>query len=214
LVDAIECGIVRLPRGPVSDNAVNANMPVFRNLWDHIKARPRGLPKKVRQQDRRPRSPPASHRSSDRPVCALQSLREEESEEWKSAAIAVLPVFIVVCNNTSSKLVYEWISGWQREVHGEPQTIHHGHLRLFSNFDSFGNPLPRMNTLLIDSRQIESGDALDPNFRKAAEADRAVQAREGATGWGSGPIRARKNVPSSVWFVLAWWQLAESGAAP
>ena len=36
LVDAIECGIVKLPRVPVSDNAVNADMPVFRNLWDHI----------------------------------------------------------------------------------------------------------------------------------------------------------------------------------
>lgn len=36
LVDAIECGIVKLPRVPVSDNAVNAPAPVFRNLWDHI----------------------------------------------------------------------------------------------------------------------------------------------------------------------------------
>jgi type III restriction enzyme len=36
LVDAIECGIVKLPRVPVSDNAVNAETPVFRKLWDHI----------------------------------------------------------------------------------------------------------------------------------------------------------------------------------
>lgn len=36
LIDAIECGIVKLPRVPVSDNAVNADTPVFRNLWDHI----------------------------------------------------------------------------------------------------------------------------------------------------------------------------------
>jgi type III restriction enzyme len=36
LIDAIECGIVKLPRVPVSDNAVNANMPVFRNLWGYI----------------------------------------------------------------------------------------------------------------------------------------------------------------------------------
>ena len=36
LVDAIECGIVKLPRVPVSDNAVNADMPVFRNIWEHI----------------------------------------------------------------------------------------------------------------------------------------------------------------------------------
>jgi type III restriction enzyme len=36
LVDAIECDIVKLPRVPVSDNAVNADMPVFRNIWVHI----------------------------------------------------------------------------------------------------------------------------------------------------------------------------------
>ena len=50
------------------------------------------------------------------------------------------PVFIVVCNNTAtSKLVFEWISGWEREVDGERQTIHHGHLELFRNYDQNGN---------------------------------------------------------------------------
>ena len=42
-----------------------------------------------------------------------------------------------------------------------------------------------MNTLLIDSRQIEAGDAFDPNFRKIAEAEierfrREKAEREGA----------------------------------
>jgi len=78
----------------------------------------------------------------------------------------VPPVFIVVCNSTaSSKLVYEWVSGWQREREGQLQMIHRGHLGLFSNFDQYGNPLPRMNTLLIDAQQIESGAALDATFR-------------------------------------------------
>ena len=35
LMDAIECGIVKLPRVPVSDNS-GADTPIFRNLWDHI----------------------------------------------------------------------------------------------------------------------------------------------------------------------------------
>ena len=88
------------------------------------------------------------------------------------------------------KLVYEWISGWQREVEGELQTIHYGHLKLFSNFDEFGNPLPRMNTLLIDSRQIEAGDALDPGFRKAAEAEIEQFRREKAAARGGRLIRS------------------------
>ena len=36
LVDAIECGIVKLPRVPVADNIPGAEVPVFRNLWEHI----------------------------------------------------------------------------------------------------------------------------------------------------------------------------------
>ena len=43
-----------------------------------------------------------------------------------------------------------------------------GHLELFRNFDEHGNRLPRPNTLLIDSEQLESGDALDPQFREMA----------------------------------------------
>ena len=40
---------------------------------------------------------------------------------------------------------------------------------MFRNFDeSTGNPLPRPNTLLIDSEQLEAGDALDDNFRAMA----------------------------------------------
>jgi len=36
LMDAIECGIVKLPRVPVADNIPGEEMPVFRELWKHI----------------------------------------------------------------------------------------------------------------------------------------------------------------------------------
>ena len=45
LMDAIECGIVKLPRVPVADNIPGEEMPVFRNLWEHIRAK---MPKKGR----------------------------------------------------------------------------------------------------------------------------------------------------------------------
>lgn len=35
-MDAIECGIVKLPRVPVADNVPGGDTPKFRNLWDHI----------------------------------------------------------------------------------------------------------------------------------------------------------------------------------
>ena len=45
LMDAIECGIVKLPRVPISDNIPGAEMPMFRNLWSHIRKK---MPKKGR----------------------------------------------------------------------------------------------------------------------------------------------------------------------
>ena len=50
----------------------------------------------------------------------------------------------------------------------EPATLENGRLELFRNFDEHGNPLGRPKTLLIDSEQLESGEALDDNFRGMA----------------------------------------------
>ncbi|GAC1558553.1 MAG: hypothetical protein NVS2B7_33550 [Herpetosiphon sp.] len=47
LMDAIECGIVKLPRVPVADNIPGGDMPKFRVLWDHIRDK---MPKKGRGQ--------------------------------------------------------------------------------------------------------------------------------------------------------------------
>ena len=66
------------------------------------------------------------------------------------------------------KLVYDYIAGFHRESGNGTQTFHNGRLELFRNFDAAGEPLPRPRTLLIDSQQLESGDALDKSFREAA----------------------------------------------
>ncbi len=79
------------------------------------------------------------------------------------------PCFIVVCNNTStSKLVYDYISGFHRPNEDESTSFVAGRLPLFRNFDEHGNPLGRPNTLLIDSHQLESGESLDDSFRALA----------------------------------------------
>ena len=76
----------------------------------------------------------------------------------------------MVCQNTAiSKLVYDFVSGFHRKNEDGTTTLVHGRLALFSNFDeTTGNSLPRPNTLLIDSEQLEAGDALDENFRRMA----------------------------------------------
>ena len=179
LIDAIECGIVKLPRVPVADNIPGADVPIFRNLWDHIG---KGMPKKGKQVGD-PLEIPDILKTA---LHALYKHYEETYEQWERAGIETPPVFIVVCNNTStSKLVHEWISGWQRpNKDGDEIFEHHGHLKLFQNFDEHGNPFPRPNTLLIDSQQIESGE-LDKNFRAMAAAEieqfkREMKQRSGA----------------------------------
>ncbi len=78
-------------------------------------------------------------------------------------------MFIVVCNNTStSKLLYDFISGFYRENDDGSTTLENGRLALFRNYDDYGNRLARPRTLLIDSEQLESGEALDKDFRDMA----------------------------------------------
>ena len=165
LMDAIECGIVKLPRVPVADNIPGGEMPKFRNLWEHIRAR---MPKKGRGKTKTldPLSLPVQLQTA---LEALYGHYKKTYELWKENGVRVPPCFIVVCNNTStSKLVYDYISGFHRKNEDGSSTLENGRLPLFQNFDEHGNPFARPRTLLIDSEQLESGDALDTNFRTMA----------------------------------------------
>ena len=165
LMDAIECGIVKLPRVPVADNIPSGQMPRFRNLWDHIG---RKMPKKGRGKAASldPLSIPAELQTA---LTALYDHYSRTFHQWQDAGIAVPPCFIVVCNNTStSKLIYDYVSGFQHQTEGDLTTTQPGALPLFRNFDEHGRPLARPRTLLIDSEQLESGQALDSSFRTAA----------------------------------------------
>jgi type III restriction enzyme len=165
LMDAIECGIVKLPRVPVADNIPGEEMPKFRNLWEHIGKR---MPKKGRGKSATldPLSLPVELQTA---LEALYGHYDKTFKLWQEAGIKVPPCFIVVCNNTStSKLVYDYISGFQRENEDGTTTLENGRLALFRNFDEHGNPLGRPNTLLIDSQQLESGEGLDDNFHDLA----------------------------------------------
>ena len=165
LMDAIECGIVKLPRVPVADNIPGGEMPMFRNLWEHIRAK---MPKKGRgkAEELNPLDLPTQLQTA---LQALYGHYEKTFELWAKEKISVPPCFIVVCNNTSaSKLVYDYVSGFNRKEIDGKETPIPGRLPLFRNYDEHGNPLGRPRTLLIDSEQLESGDALEDNFRGMA----------------------------------------------
>lgn len=165
LMDAIECGIVKLPRVPVAENIPGNEMPVFRNLWENIR---KEMPKKGRGKAGAldPLELPIRLKTA---LEALYGHYQKTYDLWREAGIGVPPCFIIVCNNTSaSKLVYDYVSGFTRENEDGSSTLENGRLALFRNFDEYGNPLARPNTLLIDSTQLESGEALDANFRTMA----------------------------------------------
>ncbi len=165
LIDAIECGIVKLPRVPVADNIPGGDMPMFRELWEHIR---RKMPRKGRGRagELDPLSIPVELQTA---LEALYGHYAEVFKLWDDADTEAPPCFIVVCNNTAtSKLVYDYISGFHRENEDGSTTLENGRLELFRNYDEHGNPYPRPYTLLIDSQQLESGEGLDRNFRQAA----------------------------------------------
>lgn len=170
LMDAIESGIVKLPRVPIADNVSDAaDMPKLRNLWEHIgKKMPKG-------KGGRPFDPKQLPPLLQTGLHALYGHYVKTFDKWKKAEVNVPPVFIVVCSNVkASKAVYDWISGWEWENAEGGMEPNEGRLPLFHNFNEHGDRAKKPRTLLIDSQQLESGDALDASFRKvyADEIDR------------------------------------------
>ncbi|MFN0095071.1 MAG: BPTD_3080 family restriction endonuclease [Dehalococcoidia bacterium] len=167
LMDAIECGVVKLPRVPIADNIPGQEAPMYRNLWANVRDK---MPKKGRAKAKDegldPESLPTPVKTA---LEALYGHYEKTFRAWEAAGTRVHPCFIVVCQNTSaSKLVFDFISGYTRKLADGTEPFRNGAFALFRNFDDQGTPLKRPNTLLIDSEQLEAGEALSPEFKAAA----------------------------------------------
>ncbi len=165
LMDAIECGIVKLPRVPVADNIPGEEVPVFRNLWEHIRPK---MPKagKAKSGNLDPLNLPVELQTA---LLALYGHYETTYRDWSTAGMEAPPCFIIVCNNTAtSKLVYDYISGFERVNEDGSTTLVQGRFELFRNYDEYSSRLSIPHTLIIDSTQLESGDKLSDDFRRAA----------------------------------------------
>jgi type III restriction enzyme len=167
LVEAIESGIVKIPRVPVDDNAVSVDV-TYLNLWSSIGP---GLPKKSRKEGTV--SPENLPPELEGALHSLYGSYEKAFTQWQGSQAAKEgeppPVFIVVCNNTTvSKMVYDYIAGWDKPVGGDGKTVPApGKLPLFSNVQD-GAWAQRPRTILVDSEQLESGEALSPEFKQIA----------------------------------------------
>ena len=133
LMDAIECGIVKLPRVPVADNVPGNEMPMYRELWKHIRTR---MPKQGRGKAGAldPSSLPPELRTA---LDALYGHYEETFRLWRESG------------NLRSALLHRGLQQHRRvqasvRLHlrllsGEggmaPGCFENGRLELFRNFD-------------------------------------------------------------------------------
>ncbi|MCZ2821051.1 DEAD/DEAH box helicase family protein [Modestobacter sp. VKM Ac-2977] len=165
LMDAIESGIVKIPRTPVDDDATG-NLVTYLRLWDYVGAQ---LPKKRLSSTESLHGwvPPAELEGA---LKSLYSSYNKAFDHWETTLAQhgePPPVFIVVCPNTVvSKLVYDYIAG--KETDGG--VLVPGELARFSNAKD-GQFLTRPRTILVDSAQLESGEAMKPDFKQAAAAE-------------------------------------------
>lgn len=168
LIDAIEAGIVKVPRVPVDDNSMTGSQPMYREIWSRVKD---DLPKKGRK-DQDLSGTPVLPKELDAALRSLYAHYEKDFQRWEDDVDAqakgrMPPVMIVVCNNTAtSKLVYDYIAGQEigrNELGAVVATA--GALPLFSNLEAIQGT-GRPNTLLVDSEELDREGALSDEVKK------------------------------------------------
>ena len=111
LMDAIECGIVKLPRVPWRRTSRRRDAAVPKPLGEHSQGHAEEGP--------RPERGPGPGQAAIKLQTALwpsMATMKKRSSCGKQRGIGVPPCFIIVCQNTAiSKLVYDYVSGFSRQ---------------------------------------------------------------------------------------------------
>jgi type III restriction enzyme len=171
LVDAIESGLVKVPRIPTDDNA-GAAVPKYRNLWEHVKA---SLPRPKDEPDAG--HPLVDYLSQiDGPLKQLTGEWRETFDRWREADRSVPPVMIIICSDTRMAEVLELHIADKGEADAELRNIK-------------GSGPER--TIRIDSKLLADAEAREEseNANDAAERIRRVVATVGQIGQPGQDIR-------------------------
>jgi type III restriction enzyme len=167
LMDAIESGIVKVPRIPVDDDAASEQV-IYLRLWDNIQP---PLPKRRTAKVTDPTQdwvPPQTLEGAMRSLYRSYERNHARYEEELASTGEPPPVMIVVCPNTMvSKLVFDWVAGREKELPDGSPLLVPGQLPLLSNVEN-GVWARRQRTILVDSVQLESGEPLGSEFKKDA----------------------------------------------
>ncbi len=187
LIDAIESGIVKVPRVPVADDSMTGDDA---HLPRPLAAHPR-RPAQEGPQDRGRR--PASRKlpvelegalhslysNYEKYVRALGEMRERLREAGADARshAAGLHRRLQQHQRLASSSSTRSPAGRSRCPTARRSLVP-GKLPLFSNVEHGGSGPTRPNTILVDCEQLESGEAMSDEFKKIAAArDRGVQGR-------------------------------------
>ena len=170
LIDAIEAGIVKVPRVPVADDSMTGDQPTYRDLWLRIRE---DLPKKGRKTEPLGGEPklPAELQGA---LHSLYSNYEKYYRLWEQNAEGHGP-------RAHAAGVHRRLQQHERLQDGlrlhrrvgeaaraTATIVQAGQLPIFRNDDEHGGWLHRPNTILVDSQQLESGEAMSDDFKKIA----------------------------------------------
>ena len=193
LVDAIESGITKIPRLPVSDTTGRPEPKYFR-LWKAINNEI--LPAE-RLSNKKPK-PEAVYREVEDALNTIASQWKERFEYIQEASDdqdKTPPVLIVVCDNTNiAEHIYRMISG-EREVEVPDEKgklkkeIRYERGKVFPNL--LGNSHGVTHTIQFDSKVLDAVDGDDPTKSRNQAADelREVVATIGKKGKPGAHIR-------------------------
>jgi len=179
LVDAIESGIVKIPRIPVSD-ITGRPEPQYFNLWKYITA---DLKAGQKMQGGRPK-PGVVWERANGALVQLAGQYKERFDYFKSGDernLAIPPAMIIVCDNTNiAELFYQKISGEQTEEVEEKITRgkkkgetklkkikSHGRGELFPEI--FSNTENVLNTFRIDNKVMQETDSEEGQSKDEAK---------------------------------------------
>ena len=173
LIEAIESGLVKIPFLPERDNTQQLDMPVLKNLYEHIKTELNQKGAKARRAEARESGFTVQSPTPQLPTTLKLALEQfyhhyERDYETYRGLFDSPPVFIVVCNNVSvSREVYQHIAGYEKTLPDGSVRGVAGQLKLLSNYDEHsGRALLKPPTLLIDSDALEQNDQIDEDFKR------------------------------------------------
>ena len=143
IVDAIEAGIVKIPRAPVSDNLSQDAVPLYRDLYNQTK------------DSKGPFNERHINSDLESALKTMYADYENEAQYWESHHNdSKVPAFVVVANSiANADALFRYIAGYEKED-GLSAPGQLG--ELVSNCDANGIPHAEPRTILMHSKMESS----------------------------------------------------------